>query len=80
MLSAILKSFRGQLDPSMFFPLRFFGGGVYGFGFFVMCFVRLFLVYPILPVLFLLSLWFSLTFIRQLSMVSRKNGVLEFRL
>ena len=26
MLNAILKTFRGQLDPSRFFPLRFFGG------------------------------------------------------
>ena len=27
MLNAILKTFRGQLDPYGFFPLRIFGGG-----------------------------------------------------
>ena len=32
MLNAILKTFRGQLDPYGFFPLRIFGGGGGGGG------------------------------------------------
>ena len=75
MLNAILKTFRGQLDPYGFFPLRIFGGGGAG-----AVFCSSFSCVPNIAIFFLLSLRFSLTFIRQLSMVSRKNGILEFRL
>ena len=75
MLNAILKTFRGQLDPYGFFPLRIFGGGGGG-----AVFCSSFSCVPNIASFFLLSLRFSLTFIRQLSMVSRKNGILEFRL
>jgi hypothetical protein len=58
-LNAILKTFRGLLDPSGFFPLRIFGGGGSWFWFFVMCFVSLFLVYPILLFFFIVPSVFS---------------------